>query len=252
MHTRDLVQQSGLEGVEKLYALVGGVSEEVKSTLMALAEVRANQDQERESVLVERLLSQTAEQAEGVKLALREELDATAKNLAQQIRDLDEDQSRSVEGSAQEVVNVIAQRMETAFGGVSTELAEMRKRLVAEQKGMEKSLQEWVMEAAKSTLKESKVLAQRIKEVQVNLDERHQGVIGVIDQLGQGLENDLEQLRDGLIHKNEESSRHVEQHLKELGTLLEGVVTSLGREQSVFIEMLGERLDTLRRRLRVK
>ncbi|MBF0627306.1 MAG: hypothetical protein HQL91_03705 [Magnetococcales bacterium] len=252
LQTREWLLSSGVGGEEKLQTLMKGVSEEFKTALSTLADERSQLDGDRESALMERLLSQTAEQAEGVKMAVLGELDETAKQLATHLRLSGEELVRSREESANEVVNVIAERMETAFGGVAQELAEMRKRLVAEQKAMESSLQAWVNEASRSTMEENRMLAQRLMEVQSHFDERHQGVIGVIDQLGRGLEQDLEQLRDGLYHKNEESSRHVEEHLTELGQLLEGVVTSLGREQSVFIEMLGERLDSLRRRLRVK
>ncbi|MBF0164988.1 MAG: hypothetical protein HQM01_10890, partial [Magnetococcales bacterium] len=181
-----------------------------------------------------------------------EELDETAKLLASHLRASGEALARSREEMAREVVDGIAARVENAFGGVAGELAEMRGRLEAERAAMERSLQTWVAEASRSTVEESRELARRLMEVRSHFDERHQGVIGVIDTLGKGLERDLVQLRDGLYHKNEESTRHMESHLTELGTLLEGVVTSLGREQSVFIEMLGERLDTLRRRLRVK
>ncbi|MBF0272289.1 MAG: hypothetical protein HQL98_09530 [Magnetococcales bacterium] len=252
LQTREWLLSSGAGGEEKLQTLMRGVSEEFKSALTTLADERSQLDGDRESALMERLLSQTAEQAEGVKMAVLGELDETARQIATHLRVSGEELIRSREDTARDVVTVIAERMDTAFGGVAQELAEMRKRLVAEQKAMENSLQAWVNEASRSTMEENRVLAQRLMEVQSHFDERHQGVIGVIDQLGQGLERDLEQLRDGLYHKNEESSRHVEAHLTELGQLLEGVVTSLGREQSVFIEMLGERLDSLRRRLRVK
>ncbi|MBF0214521.1 MAG: hypothetical protein HQM00_13335, partial [Magnetococcales bacterium] len=252
LQTREWLMSSGAGGEENLRSLMQGVSQEFKSALSTLADERSQLDEDRESALMERLLTQTAEQAEGVKMAVLGELDETAKQLATHLRASGEELLRSREETTQEVVNVIAERMETAFGGVAEELAEMRKRLVAEQKAMEHSLLAWANEASRSTMEENQVLAQRLMEVQNHFDERHQGVIGVIDQLGRGLERDLEQLRDGLYHKNEESSRHVEAHLTELGQLLEGVVTSLGREQSVFIEMLGERLDSLRRRLKVK
>ncbi|MBF0340779.1 MAG: hypothetical protein HQL95_07420 [Magnetococcales bacterium] len=252
VQTREWLLANGVGGEEKLKSLMQGVSEEFKSALVTLADERSQLDGDRESALMERLLSQTAEQAEGVKLAVLGELDETARQLTTHLRASGEEMLRSREETAQEVVTVISERMESAFGGVAQELAEMRKRLVAEQKAMEASLQAWVSEASRSTVEENRLLARRLQEVQSHFDERHQGVIGVIDQLGRGLERDLEQLRDGLFHKNEESSRHVEEHLTELGQLLEGVVTSLGREQSVFIEMLGERLDSLRRRLRVK
>ncbi|GAB0057058.1 hypothetical protein SIID45300_01379 [Candidatus Magnetaquicoccaceae bacterium FCR-1] len=250
--TREWLTSNALGGEEKLQSLARGVSEEVKSALHTLADERSQQEGDRESVLVERLLSQTAEQAEGVKVAVLEELDETAKLLASHLRASGEALARSREEMAREVVDGIAARMESAFGGVAGELAEMRGRLEAERAAMEQSLQTWVAEASRSTVEESRELARRLMEVRSHFDERHQGVIGVIDSLGKGLERDLVQLRDGLYHKNEESTRHMESHLTELGQLLEGVVTSLGREQSVFIEMLGERLDTLRRRLRVK
>ncbi|MBF0439067.1 MAG: hypothetical protein HQL93_08090 [Magnetococcales bacterium] len=252
VQTHEWMHKSGADGAEIVKTLVHGVSKEFKSALQTLSGERELLEQDREAALLERLLNQTAEQVEGVKVAVLEELDETAKRLATHMRTSDEEQMRQQEESAQEMVSVIAERMESAFGGVSAELAEMRKRLVAEQKAMEASLQAWVLEASKSTLAESKVLSQHIQEVQSHLDERHQGVIGVIDELGKGLGRELDELRDGLYHKNEESSRHVQEHLSELGQLLEGVVTSLGREQTVFIEMLGERLESLRRRLRVK
>ncbi|NGZ05193.1 MAG: hypothetical protein G8237_02440 [Magnetococcales bacterium] len=250
--TREWLLATRMGGEENLHSLMKGVSEEFKSAVSTLVDERAQLDGDREAAMVERLLSQTAEQAEGVKMAVLGELDETAKQLTEHLRVSGEELERSREETSREVVRVIAERVETAFGGVAQELSEMRKRLVAEQKAMENALQLWVNEAARSTVEENRVLAQRLMEVQSHFEERHQGVIHVIDQLGKGLEQDLEQLRDGLYHKNEESSRHVEQHLNELGQLLEGVVTSLGREQSVFIEMLGERLESLRRRLRVK
>ncbi|MBF0178533.1 MAG: hypothetical protein HQM03_00755, partial [Magnetococcales bacterium] len=241
VHARDLVERSGTRGEENLRELVGGVTEEVKSTLRVLEESRAHRDVERETLLLERLLTRHREQVDGVRDAVREELNETARRL---------DLAR--EESGREVVDLIAQRVEGAFGGVALELAEMRDRLAEERQGMENTLREWVQEASRTSIEENSVLERRIQEVRADLDERHMGIIGVIDQLGQGLEDDLDRLRDGLMHKNEESSQHVEQHLKDLGSLLEGVVTSLGREQAVFIEMLGERLDTLRRRLKVK
>ena len=77
------------------------------------------------------------------------------------------------------------------------------------------------------------------------MESSHSGVMVALNQVGTSLIGEMEGMRDGLLENSEKNARELAQHMDE-------VVNTVGREQAVFIEMMGERLETLRKRLKVK
>ena len=232
----------------KLQAYTDQLASEIKLTLHDLIETQQQRNLEQTNQLTQHLKTGDSQLVEQIQASLKEG----------QQRQLETEQTRAEANAevAEKVVETLSLKLEKTFGSLADGLSELRERFSSEQGTIVQTMESWIKNNAQSDAEKSQKIDTKITEVISNVNTHHTDLIRVIDHLSQNLNNDLDQLRRGLVDKNEESSKQVTDQVthqvNELGRLLEGVVQSVGQEQTAFIEMLGERLDTLRRRLRVK
>lgn len=172
---------------------------------------------------------------------LRERINAADGDLAEANRELSET-----------IIASLSERLETTVGNVAEGLTALRERFADQRESLDEAMQGWLEKAGQGTQVEPGEIDREVQEVVLHVDNRHAEMIEVIDRMNRQLSQDLQQMRQGLQENNEQVGSQVTRQMQELGESLEGVVTGIGREQSVFIEMLGERVNALRKRLKVK
>ncbi|MBF0162676.1 MAG: hypothetical protein HQL88_10365 [Magnetococcales bacterium] len=161
-------------------------------------------------------------------------------------------QTESGQEVAEKVAGLLSERIEHSFGTLSSGLVELRERFSAERRALVTAMEGWRADSSRSDQETDQKIEQKISEVISHVSTHHTHLAKVIDGLNQNLSQDLDGMRDGLLNKSEESTQQMLQKVADLGQVLEQVINTVGQEQTVFIEMLGERLEALRRRLRTK
>ncbi|MBF0368404.1 MAG: hypothetical protein HQL52_03005, partial [Magnetococcales bacterium] len=184
--------------------------------------------------------------------AIQKDLNSSTDTLGQRLLEAKESQERHSSELADKLLTSVSGKVEESIGGVADGLAEMRKRFAAERQSLKKSMQGWVDHLSQANRDEDQQMAEKIRHVMEQLDSRHDGVLGALNQFSESMSSDMERVLASLLSKSDETNRELTEQVIGMGRLLEGVVTNTSREQAVFIEMLGERLDTLRKRLKIK
>ncbi|MBF0460764.1 MAG: hypothetical protein HQL87_05150 [Magnetococcales bacterium] len=153
---------------------------------------------------------------------------------------------------AEKVAELLFARLDQTFGTLAKGLFELRERFSSERDTVVATMEGWRADSSRSDQEKDQKMEQKISEVISHVNTHHTHLIQVIDELNRNLSQDLDGMRGGLLHNHEENTQKMVQKVSDLGRVLEEVISSVGQEQTVFIEMLGERLEALRRRLRTK
>lgn len=161
-------------------------------------------------------------------------------------------QTETTEEVAEKVATLLSTRLEQTFGTLSNGLSDLRERFSSERDTLVSTMEGWRADSSRSDKEKDRKIDHKISEVITHVDTHHNHLIQVIDALNQNLSQDLNGMRGGLLNKSEESAQQMMEKVTDLGRVLEEVINTVGQEQTVFIEMLGERLEALRRRLRTK
>lgn len=161
-------------------------------------------------------------------------------------------QTDSTEEVAEQVALLLSTRLEQTFGTLSNGLSDLRERFSSERDTIVSTMEGWRADSSRSDKEKDQKIDHKISEVITHVNTHHSHLIQVIDALNQNLNQDLQGMRGGLLDKNAESTQQMMEKVADLGHVLEEVINTVGQEQTVFIEMLGERLEALRRRLRTK
>lgn len=236
----------------RIQGLADQLAEELQETLKKLTEKQQKQIQQQNALLEKRLQRDSAQLTGQVKTSLKEGVVDSAQKLHEQMLEMEKLQARSSQEVAEKISDVLYTRLEHTFGTLTKGLSELRERVTSERTSMVSTMESWRKDASRSDEAKAHQMDQKISEVITHINTQRTDLISVIDALNQNLSNDLDGMHSGLVTQNEESTQHVTRKVTELGRVLEGVVNSVGQEQTVFIEMLGERLETLRRRMKVK
>ncbi len=193
---------------------------------------------------------QNAQHAHNIGLIVQQ----LASHFSQTLQTTLQEQPKAESGQemAEKVAEVLFARLEQTFGTLSVGLFELRERLASERNTIVSTMEGWRADVSRTEKEKDQKIDQKISEVISHVSTHHTHLAQVIDDLNQSLSQDLDGMRDGLLSKNEESTQQMVKKVSELGRVLEEVINTVGQEQTVFIEMLGERLEALRRRLRTK
>ncbi len=257
----DRLNQTVLGLTEQLTGLGEGIAKErqtMASTLDRVSEEVNETGHEWETRLaaeLERAMGEAANRQMEMMTALRtlsEQTESELGQFRQRLHDAEGDQAETHRLLSEKIVTSISDRLEETFGSVSEGLEALRQRFSEERRSMDESMRQWLEEAARGKRDESAEINKKVQEMVLQVDGRHEDMIGVIDRMNRQLAHELEAMRDGLLEKNDRMGEAVSRQVRDLGESLEGVVTGMGREQAVFIEMLGERLNALRKRLKIK
>ena len=247
-----LAAQSKVHAGVHIQGLADKLAEELTLTLQKLTEEQKKQLQEQGVQLEKRIQIDGAQQTGQVKTSLQEGLTDSTQKLREQIQEMEKVQIRSNQDMVKKVSDLLFNRLEDTFGTLTKGLSELRERFSSERSTIISTMELWKEDTSRSDQERTRQIDQKISEVVSQVNIHHDDLIRVIDLLSQNLNNDLDSMRHGLLSKNEENTHHVTQKVTDLGRVLENVINSVGQEQTVFIEMLGERLETLRRRLKTK
>ncbi|MEO5352093.1 MAG: hypothetical protein H7835_02615 [Magnetococcus sp. XQGC-1] len=213
-----------------------------------------NQQVTRQFSTLEQELSQikalSAQMEVNAGLLCRELADRVSNELQQNLQARSEADTGEV--MAERVAERLFTRLEQTFGTLSKGLFELRDRFSSERDLLVSAMEGWRADVSRADEEQSQHIEQKISEVISQVNTHHSSLTKVIDELNQGLSQDLDGMRTGLLSKSEESTQEMVQKVAELGRILEESIHTVGQEQTVFIEMLGERLEALRRRMRTK
>ncbi len=141
--------------------------------------------------------------------------------------------------------NTCLASIEERFGGIDQGLNEMQGRMSEERDNIHGTLRGWIDELSQSTQVGARELSEHIHEVMKQNEQRHEGMLSALNGVGHKLDSDLSSMKDGMLAKTEEISGELIGHMDE-------VVTVNSREQQRFVEMLGERIESMRKHLKVK
>ncbi|WP_130471963.1 hypothetical protein [Candidatus Magnetaquicoccus inordinatus] len=186
--------------------------------------------------------------------ANRSQVQELAEQLQQQVALSMQSQNpaEQTEALAEQVIEQLSGRLEQSLGSLSHGLDELRERLAVERSTIVSTVADWREDSSRSEREQSQQLDQKLGDVINHVTSHQQHLTRIIGELNQTLSHDLEGMREGLLSRNEASTQQMLQRVSDLGRGLEEVISTVGQEQTVFIEMLGERLEALRRRLRSK
>jgi len=220
-------------------------NEQVMDRLQTLFQENLDRESQREERLLGRLADSGEKAVEQVRDSFQEGLEASTELVTKSVQETGDRQERRSRDLADMMMATIASKVENTFGGLADGLNDLRQRFTSERDAIRSTLQVWVDDLAKTNQTEAQALAQSIRQVLADMEYRHEGMMGALAGFGTSLSGEMEGMRDGLLENSEKNARELTQHMDE-------VVTTVGHEQAVFIEMMGERLETLRKRLKVK
>lgn len=250
------VEQSDAQSESRSGARIQGVAdqlaEELKTTLKQVTEQQHNRLQEHHTRLDERLSQTDVHITDQLDASLRDGLLHANQKLQDQVAEMATFQKRSQQEVAKKVSDVIFTRLDHTFGTLTEGMNDLRDRFASERHAIVSTMENWMADTSRSDREKTRQVDEKIAEVITHVTTHHDDLIGVLDLLNRNLSNDLEGMREKLLHTQEEGTQHLTRHVTDLGQVLEGVVNSVGQEQIAFIEMLGERLETLRRRMKLK
>lgn len=174
----------------------------------------------------------------------------------------------------------MASKVENTFGGLANGLTDLRKTFDSDRHSIEQALQTWAEDLNRTARDGSDALAQQIRQVMNEAENRHNGVLQVLSEFSENLGSRMGRIHDGVLQKGAETlsrlervegtiqqsseesvrqmttmAREIQEQTQESADSLtrhvDDVVTNTSREQAIFIEALSERLDTLRKRLNI-
>ncbi|MBF0124158.1 MAG: hypothetical protein HQL60_02335 [Magnetococcales bacterium] len=139
--------------------------------------------------------------------------------------------------------------LEHSSSRLADHLTAMRNLLVAEQETLHRDLKQWTQELSGSNQQNMQVAHQRMAEFLAWSQDRHGDLLTALEQFNQRVSADL-------VDKMQQVESEILQHRVEADQAMTGrieqIVRHTGSEQAVFIEMLSERLDSLRQRLKIR
>ncbi len=142
-------------------------------------------------------------------------------------------------------------------------LGEMGERISKERKAMEDSFRGLTEALAEAAREGGEDLSRQMEKASAGADARQAVMLENLTKFTTDMQVDIDLLQDRVRQAGREVSGQVaaqtrdmlennEKNTRELAQHMDEVVNTVGREQAIFIEMMGERLETLRKRLKVK
>lgn len=244
-HAESLAEENRTVSGERLEKASAAMVEDLKSALDALGKAREEMDITRDRVLTEKLEAGD-ERLEGrLRESLTEGLAKSVEVMADSVRAAGASQTKHTREMADLLLTAMAGKVDDTFGGLTQGLETLQERFSNERKAIRDSLEKWLGELSEASRSDAQEIGDRLKEAVAQSERRHQGVMKELDAFGRALAVDLEEMEKGLSKQNEEKARELADHV-------EGVVGEAGKEHGQFLDVLGKRLDLIRKRLKVK
>ncbi|MBF0455440.1 MAG: hypothetical protein HQL72_11570 [Magnetococcales bacterium] len=222
------------------------------SSLEKLNQQQDRAKKEQEEMLIHQIHSSGDQLASRVQTAVREELTDSSRTMNASFQQAQDRQVKENSELADRLLTTLSEKMSSSISEIASGLSQLRHQVTAEKEGLHTTMQGWLNELATLNQTESREMAERIKGVIHQVDDRHNGIIDALNQLNKGMGDDLLEMKEKILTSGRESEQKLEKTLSELGHGMEATVQRTGKEQTAFIELLGERLETMRKKLRIK
>ena len=221
----------------------------------SLEKINQNQEltnKERADRLLDQLLSSSNQLVDRVQSSVRTELLDTSRAVTDSIRQARDEQSRETVEMTERILSTVSDKMSSSVSEIASGLNLLRDKVTTEKESLNNTMQGWVNDLTTLNQEESQELARRIKGVMDQVDNRHDGMINVLNQLNQGIGDDLLEMKEKIINSSQESEQKLAKTLTDLGHGVQNTVQRTSEEQNAFIELLSERLEIMRQKLRIK
>ncbi|MEG3639073.1 hypothetical protein [Magnetococcus sp. PR-3] len=168
---------------------------------------------------------------------------ARTDQLAQAMADMQSSSVQGVAGEGGQQALAMSQRLEALVADMDGRLTLLQQKLADEQGTMQRTLEAWAERIAQTKEEEKSLLADHISAINDQNETRHKGMMGALDEVSRTFSGDMEQMRRDM---EESSDLAADKLVKQLRKVVHGA----SEEQSVYIEMLGERMDALRKKIK--
>ncbi|MBF0194698.1 MAG: hypothetical protein HQL71_09065 [Magnetococcales bacterium] len=227
---------------------------EFKNTMEQLGRRQDEVEKQRTEKLIGEVKASNNEVADRLQNTIRDEIVGTKQAISQNIQEAREEQSNeSAELSNRiSIISTISDKMANSVADITSGLNQLREKATEEKEELNTTMKGWVDDLANNTKQESKEIATQIKGVIEKVDDRHNGMISAIDELNQGMGDDLQDMKEKILNSGKESEQNISNTLNQVGKGVVESVNKSGEEQGAYIDLLTERLESMRKRLRVK
>lgn len=231
-----LIEQSRTQNAALLEAvaglpMAGAVGDGVDaSALVPLLQKRMEESLKGTLGELEKLLEESTAQS-----------NARSDQLAQAMEQLSQQREAGSTGAVAEPSSM-SPRLEALVADMDGRLTLLQKRMAEEQAAMQHTLEAWAERIVQSKEEEKSQLVDRIASIDAQNESRHQGMMGALNEVSRAFSGDMEQMRRDMEESTDQAADKLVQQLRK-------VVHGASEEQAVYIEMLGERMDALRKKL---
>ncbi|MBF0309201.1 MAG: hypothetical protein HQL56_06710 [Magnetococcales bacterium] len=157
----------------------------------------------------------------------------------------------------------LEKRLDSSLAALAVDLVGLEQRLQSNQEQFRDLVQSWLNDLSPATRQDAAMLTQRVRAITSLLDNRHAQTLASLQQVQGALSNDLQNLKTSLLSADEVSRQqlgHLEESLGQrhvelanrLADQMESLISQTSHEQTQFIELLSERLDVMRKSLKLK
>ncbi|MBF0358224.1 MAG: hypothetical protein HQL70_06415 [Magnetococcales bacterium] len=227
---------------------------EFKSTMHELNTKQEESLKNREQELIGQVLASNNKANERLQASIKEEIAETKQSIAKNIQEAREEQSAESSELSQRIslISNISDKMSNSVSDITAGLDQLRDKVTTEKEVLNSTMKGWVDDLASTNKAGTKEIASQIKGVIEQVDNRHDGMIKTINKLNHGMGNDLKDMKEKILKSGMDSERNLAESLSKMGQGVEETVQRTSDEQSAYIELLGERMEAMRRKLRVK
>jgi putative membrane protein len=227
---------------------------EFKSAMEQLNQRQDDIEQNREENLINQVVEKNSQLAKQLEDSVRDEMVDTKQSISQNIRQARDEQSEESAELTERIMLLsnISDKMSGSVSEITSGLSQLREKVTSEKESLSQTMQGWVSDLSSANKEGNKDMASKIEGVMNQVENRHEGMINAINQLNSGMGSDLEEMKEKILHSGRESEKKLSNSFSKVGKGVENTVQQTSEEQTAYIELLGERLDTMRKRLRVK
>ncbi len=241
--------------------------EETRRLLDELTRLQQDAARERDAFLMASFAQSQGELADKVKDAFDKGLEKPAQQIVSSVQgslqEMRETQTRENKAVSEQLLEAFAAHFRQSVERLVEKLAEMGDRISAEREAMEATFRAVAEGMAEAARQGGEDLARQLEKSMTGAQVRQDGMLETLTKFSSDMQEDIDLLQDRVRKAGQEVSEQVaaqtrdmlannEKNTRELAQHMDEVVNTVGREQAIFIEMMGERLETLRKRLKVK
>ncbi|MBF0446808.1 MAG: hypothetical protein HQL67_01260 [Magnetococcales bacterium] len=248
----DQTTQSEQDNHQISQEIVKKLDTDFRATLEQINQQQSLIDEARDKKLLAEVLENSQQLVGQVYDSVKNELVNTNRFVTDTIRQTQSEQSQENKMLAEQILATVSEKMASSVTEIASGLSLLRNKVTDEKENLNHTMQEWINELTTFNQEESQEMAARIKGVMDQIDNRHSGMIEALNQLNHGLGTDLLNMKENIIARSQESEQRIEHSLFEMGDGVKSSVSRSSGEQMAFIELLSERLETMRKKLRIR